>query len=42
VTTESLSAPDISCDQSQRAIESALGRLDGVRTAAVDVAGMPT
>ena len=37
MTTETLSVPDISCDHCQRAIESALGRLPGVRTAAVDV-----
>jgi copper chaperone len=38
VTTETLSVPGISCDHCQRTIESALGRLPGVRTAAVDVA----
>jgi copper chaperone len=38
MTTETLSVPDISCDHCQRTIESALGRLLGVRTAAVDVA----
>jgi copper chaperone len=38
MTTETLSVPDISCDHCQRTIESALGRLPGVRTAAVDVA----
>jgi copper ion binding protein len=38
MTTETLSVPDISCDHCQRTIESALGRLPGVGTAAVDVA----
>jgi copper chaperone len=38
MTTETLSVPDISCDHCQRTIESALGRLPGVRTATVDVA----
>jgi copper ion binding protein len=38
VTTETLSVPDISCDHCQRTIESTLGRLPGVRAAAVDVA----
>jgi copper chaperone len=38
MTTETLSVPDSSCDHCQRTIESALGRLPGVRTAAVDVA----
>ena len=38
MTTETISVPDISCDHCQRTIESALGRLLGVRTAAVDVA----
>jgi copper chaperone len=38
MTTETLSVPDISCDHCQWTIESALGRLPGVRTAAVDVA----
>jgi copper chaperone len=37
MTTETLSVPDISCDHCQRTIEAALGRLPGVRTAAVDV-----
>jgi copper chaperone len=37
MTTETLSVPDISCDHCWRAIETALGRLPGVR-AAVDVA----
>ena len=37
MTTETLSVPDISCDHCQRTIESALGRLPGVRTATVDV-----
>jgi len=30
-------APDISCEHCQRAIESALGALDGVETVSVDV-----
>jgi copper chaperone len=38
VTTVTLSVPDISCDHCQRTIESTLGRLPGVRAAAVDVA----
>jgi copper chaperone len=38
MTTETLSVPDISCDHCQRTIEGALGRLPGVRAAAVDVA----
>ena len=38
MTTETLSVPDISCDHCQRTIESTLGRLPGVRAAAVDVA----
>jgi copper chaperone len=38
MTTETLSVPDISCDHCQRTIESALGRLPGVRAATVDVA----
>ncbi len=38
MTTETLPVPDISCDHCQRTIESALGRLPGVRTATVDVA----
>jgi copper chaperone len=38
MTTETLSVPDISCDHCQRTIESALARLPGVRTAAVNVA----
>ena len=38
MTTETLSVPDISCDHCQRTIESALARLPGVHTAAVDVA----
>jgi copper chaperone len=38
MTTETLSVPDISCDHCQRTIEAALGRLAGVRAAAVDVA----
>jgi copper chaperone len=37
MTTETLSVPDISCDHCQRTIETALGRLPGVRTATVDV-----
>ena len=37
MTTETLSVPDISCDHCQLTIETALGRLPGVR-AAVDVA----
>jgi copper chaperone len=37
MTTETLSVPDISCDHCQRTIETALGRLPGVR-ATVDVA----
>jgi copper ion binding protein len=37
MTTETLSVPDISCDHCQRTIETALGRLPGVRVA-VDVA----
>jgi copper chaperone len=38
MTTETLSVPDISCNHCQHTIESALGRLPGVHTAAVDVA----
>ena len=38
MTTETLSVPDISCDHCQRTIESALGRLPGMRAASVDVA----
>jgi copper chaperone len=38
MTTETLSVPGISCDHCQRTIESALGRLPGIRAAAVDVA----
>ena len=38
MTTETLSVPDISCAHCQRTIESTLGRLPGVRAAAVDVA----
>jgi copper chaperone len=38
MTTETLSVPDISCDHCRRTIEAALGRLPGVRGAAVDVA----
>ena len=37
MTTETLSVPDISCDHCQRTIEAALGRLPGVRAAAVDL-----
>ena len=37
MTTETLSVPDISCDHCQRTIKAALGRLPGVRAAAVDV-----
>ena len=37
MTTETLSVPDISCDHCQRTIETALGRLPGVREASVDV-----
>ena len=37
MTTETLSVPDISCDHCQRAIETALGALPGVR-ADVDLA----
>jgi copper chaperone len=37
MTTETLSVPDISCDHCRRTIEAALGRLDGVRRASVDV-----
>jgi copper chaperone len=37
MTTETLSVPDISCDHCRRTIEAALGRLPGVRAAAVDV-----
>ena len=33
MTTETLSVPDISCDHCQRTIETALGRLPGVRAA---------
>jgi len=38
MTTETLSVPDISCDHCRHTIETALGHLPGVRTAAVDVA----
>jgi copper chaperone len=38
MTTETLSVPDISCDHCRRTIETALGRLPGVRAATVDVA----
>jgi copper chaperone len=38
MTTETLPVPDISCDHCRRTIETALGRLPGVRTATVDVA----
>ena len=38
MTPETLSVPDISCDHCRRTIESALGRLPGVRNATVDVA----
>jgi copper chaperone len=37
MTTETLSVPDISCDHCRRTIETALGRLPGVRAATVDV-----
>ena len=37
MTTETLSVPDISCDHCRRTIETALGRLRGVREATVDV-----
>ena len=38
MTTQTLSAPDISCDHCRRTIESALGRLPGVQATEVDVA----
>jgi copper chaperone len=38
MTTETLSVPDISCDHCRHTIETALGRLPGVRAATVDVA----
>jgi copper chaperone len=38
MTTETLSVPDISCDHCRRTIETALGRLPGVRAGTVDVA----
>jgi len=38
MTTETLPVPDISCDHCRRTIETAVGRLPGVRDAAVDVA----
>ena len=37
MTTETLSVPDISCDHCRHTIETALGRLPGVRAATVDV-----
>ena len=37
MTTETLSVPDISCDHCRRTIETALGRLPGVRETTVDV-----
>jgi copper chaperone len=37
MTTETLPVPDISCDHCRRTIETALGRLPGVRAATVDV-----
>jgi copper chaperone len=37
MTTETLSVPDVSCDHCRRTIETALGRLPGVRAATVDV-----
>jgi copper chaperone len=37
MTTEILSVPDISCDHCRHTIETALGRLPGVRRATVDV-----
>jgi copper chaperone len=37
MTTETLSVPDISCDHCRHTIETALGRLPGVRGATVDV-----
>jgi copper chaperone len=37
MTTETLAVPDISCDHCRRTIETALGRLPGVREATVDV-----
>jgi copper chaperone len=37
MTTETLSVPDISCEHCQRTIETALTRLPGVHTAAVDI-----
>ena len=38
MTTETISVPDISCDHCRRTIETALGRIPGVRAATVDVA----
>ena len=37
MTTETLPVPDVSCDHCRRTIETALGRLPGVREATVDV-----
>jgi copper chaperone len=37
MTTETLAVPDISCDHCRRTIETALGRLPGVRAATVDI-----
>ena len=37
MTTETLSVPDISCDHCRHTIETAVGRLPGVRAATVDV-----
>jgi copper chaperone len=37
MTTETLAVPDISCDHCRHTIETALGRLPGVREATVDV-----
>lgn len=39
VSTAVVSVPEISCAACKAAIEGALGRLDGVRTVVVDVAG---
>ena len=37
MTTETFPVPDVSCDHCRRTIETAVGRLPGVREATVDV-----
>jgi copper chaperone len=38
MTTTTISVPEIHCDHCKTSIEGALGPLDGVRTASVDIA----